>query len=387
MNTRIASNPRLRFAGVLLALLLVAAGIYTLPPTIWLWNRRICPNTYIETVDVGGLGRDAAVARLRRELRVPPLRLVASPRTWHFPLTSCGGVACFEESVEEAMQIGRAGNPFVNRWEVWRTWFNGEYLKLQFRFDEARLRKTLRVIARGINRPPQNARIRLVNGFVYVQEGKWGYRLDEEESLRRVKHGFGMNTDTIPLAVRQMAPRVTAAELQQIDTVIASFSTRFNPRLRNRTHNIHLACAELNGRVVAPGEIFSFNGVVGKRTFARGYRMAKIFDHREVVDGIGGGVCQISTTLYNCVRRLRFPIIERHHHSLPVPYIRHGLDATVSFPYRDFKFKNHLSAPIAIWTEIKGNKLIVYILGSSSAHGQQMNTGGASLVEAARWRE
>jgi len=370
-------------AGWVLCALVVVAGACLGPPAWWLRQGRICPNTHIETVDVGGLDQASALNRLEEGLLIPKLRLLSVQRSWYLSVQHCGGAPRFEEAVGEAFDVGRGGNPFAGAFNTWKTWYSGKYLSLPFEFDQTQLRKTLRPIAWSVNRPAQNASIQLVNGYVYAREGKWGYRFDPDITVARIVDKFGINASSVSAAITPMPPNATAADVRSINAVIAKYSTRLNPRLQNRTRNIRVACAEMNGRILAPGEVFSFNAMTGERTYAKGYRMAKIFDRREIVDGLAGGVCQVSTTLYNCARKLKLPIVERHHHSLPVPYIRGGLDATVSYPYRDLKFRNALPASVALWTELKGNQLTIYILGRGSTQPDLLASDGMSVAQAA----
>ena len=125
-----------------------------------------------------------------------------------------------------------------------------------------------------------------------------------------------------------------------------------------------------------PGETFSFNKMTGERTWDKGYRMAHIFETKpgakeaEVVDGLAGGVCQVSSTLFNAVRRANdeigakgLKIVERNSHSLPVTYVPSGLDATVAWPSKDFRFRNTLNHPVFLRTTIRRSKLTIGVWG------------------------
>jgi hypothetical protein len=143
---------------------------------------------------------------------------------------------------------------------------------------------------------------------------------------------------------------------------IGSFTTTFDPNKVSRTTNLKLAANAINNRKIAPGEVFSFNKTVGPRIPERGYKKAIIFMNKQEVEGYGGGVCQVSTTLYNAVLKTGLPIVERHMHSLPVSYIAKGRDATVSYGSADFRFKNNTKSTIIIRTQVQGGKLTVELL-------------------------
>ena len=143
----------------------------------------------------------------------------------------------------------------------------------------------------------------------------------------------------------------------------SSFYTTYSSSSEERKHNIRLACISLNNTIVDVGGEFSFNQVVGARTERKGYKNAKIIVNGEFIDGVGGGVCQVSTTLYNAVLLGGLKVIEYHPHSLPVSYILPSFDAMVNSGSADLKFINNTSNPIIIKTYADGTTLKVEIYG------------------------
>ncbi len=144
---------------------------------------------------------------------------------------------------------------------------------------------------------------------------------------------------------------------------IISFSTEILNKDEDRVHNIKIAAEDINHTVVEPDEIFSFNGVVGKRTESKGYEEAPILlGNGKKGEGTGGGVCQISTTLYNAARKADLKIVERHRHSEPVPYVEEGKDATVVYNSKDLRFKNTLDYPIEIIVWVTEDKVTVKLM-------------------------
>jgi putative cell wall-binding protein len=138
---------------------------------------------------------------------------------------------------------------------------------------------------------------------------------------------------------------------------IAQYSTNFDLSLVNRTENLRLAATALNGKLLAPGERFSFNQSVGERTSEAGYKDALIIEGDTFVPGLGGGICQVSSTLYNAVILAGLEIIERHPHTLPISYVPPGQDATVAYPMLDFKFRNSTDNYLLIRSSVEGNTL------------------------------
>ena len=151
-------------------------------------------------------------------------------------------------------------------------------------------------------------------------------------------------------------------ETNSFNHVYGEFSTNITDKTPERLNNIKLGVNKLNGASVKPGETFSFNDHIGPRTKEAGYQEAIIFDGQgNKVDGYGGGICQISSTLYNTVLNAGLEVIERHEHSRDVPYIEPGKDATVSFGSEDFKFKNTSNRTITINASTENDVLTISI--------------------------
>jgi vancomycin resistance protein YoaR len=144
--------------------------------------------------------------------------------------------------------------------------------------------------------------------------------------------------------------------------VIGSYKTTISDKNKNRVRNIRLAARRINNYTIRPGQIFSFNEVVGKRTPGKGYRTAKIIVQGQSEAGIGGGICQLSTTLYNAAKRSNLQIIERHSHSKIVGYVPKGYDAAVDYGYLDLKFKNTKNYPIKIKARVYKGKVQISLI-------------------------
>lgn len=168
---------------------------------------------------------------------------------------------------------------------------------------------------------------------------------------------------TIPLEIT--VPNITTEKLgeEAFPEKLASFSTRYDASNINRANNIELACKAIDGTILLPGDRFSFNGVVGPRTKAKGYMLAGAYSAGELIESYGGGVCQVSSTVYNTALYANLEIIERYNHSAVVSYVDAGRDATVSYGSRDFKFKNSRTYAIKLKASAKNGILTVEIWG------------------------
>jgi vancomycin resistance protein YoaR len=243
----------------------------------------------------------------------------------------------------------------------------------QTTFDETAVQKRLRRIARVVDREPKNPRLRSSTTPFTVIAGKPGLILDRSASKKAISAAWSayiLLPDgqlpqklevELPLKVEQ--PTISEASLREIDGTLGSFTTHFGGTGANRGNNIALAAGRIDGTLLAPGEVFSYNKVVGPRIASAGFKDAPVIIKGELVPGIGGGICQVSTTLYNAALLANLKIVSRSHHAFPVHYVRPGRDATVVDGAIDFKFENNTGTPIYIQASSGGGRLSFTILG------------------------
>ncbi|MDQ0256816.1 vancomycin resistance protein YoaR [Evansella vedderi] len=210
---------------------------------------------------------------------------------------------------------------------------------------------------------PENAAI---NDQGEIIPGRLGYKLDRVEFTEEF-YGYFFNNGPgrIELPKLILHPKVDSELLADIRIQqIGSYVTYFNKRNKERSHNIALAAEALDNHVVFPGEIFSFNEVVGERTLEKGYLPAPVIVKGELYEGIGGGICQVSSTLFNAVDKAGVNIIQRYSHSRRVPYVPPGRDATVSWYGPDFTFENIHNQPILIRAKAYEGQVFIAVYSS-----------------------
>ena len=200
---------------------------------------------------------------------------------------------------------------------------------------------------------------------------KVGHWLDVYGTIARIDAAFRRGEDTVDAAVEVIEPKLRASQLGNVkfDQVLGYFETRYtqNEKTRDRVYNLRLAASKLDGAVVLPGQTFDFNGVVGPRDEAHQYRVAPVIAQGELVDGLGGGTCQISGTLHGAVFFAGLEIVERYPHSRPSYYIKLGLDATVVYPTINFRFRNNFDFPIVLHETVSGGVVRAEVLGPKRA--------------------
>lgn len=212
---------------------------------------------------------------------------------------------------------------------------------------------------------PQNATVDKNDGKSILPSVD-GVKMDLEKAKSIVGDGTEQ-TYTIP--VTRTPAEINADQLSEVlfrDT-LASTSTKLNAGNTPRTKNVRLASEHMNGTILNPGDEFSYNGVVGERTAARGFSSAGAYANGRVIDEVGGGVCQPSSTLYMAVLRADLEVTERHNHSLTVAYTPLGEDATVSWGGPDFRFRNDTKYPVKVYASQSGSSMSITIKGTKTS--------------------
>jgi len=209
---------------------------------------------------------------------------------------------------------------------------------------------------------PRHARVLLIKGTIFREPEITTYELNQSAMLDQV--GAALRGDGIVhLPIVQGQKVVPDEKLAEITDIVSSFSTKFPRRQYNRNSNIKLASSKLNGVVLLPGQTLSFNGTVGERTERRGFKLAGVYKNGKHDTGIGGGICQVSTTLYNACLFGDLRILRRSNHSMPVAYVPLGRDATVDYGNLDLVFQNDKPYPIAISSYFEPGLLTFRVLG------------------------
>lgn len=198
-----------------------------------------------------------------------------------------------------------------------------------------------------------------------VYESTYGYTLDWEAAITQILDSTYGAQLSIPMT--PIAPRFTADEIRAVlfRDQLSSYRSPHTANT-NRTHNLDLACRAIDGTVINAGETFSFNNIVGERTAAKGYREATVYVGTESKDELGGGICQIASTLYNAALYAEMDITSRASHTFFVTYVPGGLDATIYWGSLDFKFKNNTDYPIRVNASVSGGYVNISIDGTKT---------------------
>lgn len=263
-----------------------------------------------------------------------------------------------EKISQNAYRVARSGRPLVDWQEKIKAFFQGINIEPVYHFNQKKLEEALKAFNQAVFQPPQNALFQFKNGRVTAfRPEKEGQALNLEKAVQEIKEKLGQSPPLIKveLTSRPLKPAITIEQANHlgIKERLSQGISYFWGSPPSRIHNIILASSKLNGQLIKPGEVFSFNRSLGDVSPNTGYQQALIIKQGRTILDDGGGVCQVSTTLFRAALNAGLPIIERWPHSYRVSYYEQGgfgpgLDATVFSPSVDLKFKNDTPAHILI---------------------------------------
>lgn len=341
-------------------------------------SKRIIPGVRVLDADLSGFDREMAEGRillLEKEVIHPtPLVLRYGQKNWRLQPAKIGLSVDREKVLDSAFEVGRRGS-FYDRWKEWRKAKKGLSVPVYVKLDRASLEKELESIASEIASPPVDARLKInPDETVEVAPSRDGIKVDSESVFLDISEIYKRDTliAEVELSLVKSPPRKTTEEVAAmgVNGLLAGFATIFDPDEADRAYNIKMAASALDGLILPAGETFSFNGAVGSRSSETGYKNAKVIINNEFVEGPGGGVCQVSSTLYNAALLANLEIIERSSHSLPVSYVPPGRDATVADSVIDFKFRNSTANCLYMKTLYGNGRLTIKIYGDTKYRRQ-----------------
>lgn len=306
---------------------------------------------------------DTWAAERRDEVVPLTLSRGGSSRTWRPTRAKLGVTVDVDTTLAEAMGVGRRDSAFARL----VSWFAGREpvdIAPRWKSDVPTLRRYLAArVAPAARIAERDARLVVAGSTFQRLPERPGQALDVDGATDAVLREARLITPrTVDLPVRAVAPRVTAADLAGIREEVTRFSTHYGER-GNRKRNLEVACARINGVVLRPGDVFSYNKTVGPRDADAGFKIAPVIVRGKLEPGMGGGVCQVSTTLYNAALLADLEVVSRSHHAFPVHYVPAGRDATVVYGAIDFRFRNSTDGPIAIGASAEGGRVTMRVFG------------------------
>ena len=335
------------------------------------WDNLIYSGAKVDGIDLSGKTREQAKEILKQNhenlVLSKKINIKVQDKTYSLEYSKLSPKYDIDGTVNEVFSYGKNLSLFSKYILV-----NGSKTKnfdLKFDYEKKPVNELIASIEKDINKEVVDASINISGGISVTPDIK-GAKLQKEalekELFSKINGKVGEDTN-VEAVVNVQTAKVTTEMLSSINAKISNFSTNFGTiSAAARANNIVVATRSINGKVLLPGETFSYNDTVGIRTAARGYMEAPVIVNNKVESGLGGGICQVSTTLYNAVLRGNLKVTERAHHSLPSHYVPLGMDATVDYGNLDFKFTNSYSYPLYIQGTTVGGVVNFSIYSNSS---------------------
>jgi len=363
----------LSIAGVLFVLALTA--IITIPVNAETDEKSTIPQrVYFGEVPVGGMTQEEAKAAVEEYINgklTQNVTLQAGKNTVQVHVSQFGISWGNPEIAEEAAGLGKSGNLIV-RYKAMKDLENEDKVyELSYDVDEGKIGQVLESNAQTLNTEAKDGGLTRENGSFSVIPGSQGVSINIENSKEILEKYFssewnGTVSDPIELAADVVEPRGSEEELGKVKDLLGGFHTSYSSSGAGRSKNVENGASLINGTVVYPGDVFSVYEAVSPFDAEHGYELAGSYENGTTVETYGGGICQVSTTLYNAVIRAELEITERSNHSMIVSYVDPSADAAIAGTYKDLKFTNNTNAPIYIEGYTEGRELYFNVYGQET---------------------
>ena len=333
-------------------------------------NETIYAGVYLDGVYVGGLTKNEAMEEYDKYIdgiEDLGITFTTSSGAYSTKLEDIGISVSVEDAVEKAFNYGRQGNILFRYKEIKALEEENVVLVPEKKFDESTLKDKLENETSDMVTEAKNASVSRENGEFIVYPGEKGTSIKIDETIEEVKNIFAeewtQKDIKLEAVVEEKEPQYTEDDFYMIDSVMGQAETAYNAGNTNRSKNLSTGASKVSGTVLMPGEQFSMVDTVTPFTEENGYANAGQYVNNEGVDGLGGGICQVSTTLYNAVLKAELQVDERHPHTLTVSYVDKSKDAAIAEGLFDFKFTNDTEYPIYIEGYAGGGSISFAVYG------------------------
>ncbi|MDO5715776.1 MAG: VanW family protein [Tissierellia bacterium] len=368
--------------GTILVFLLIISVIYFFKESK---QDYIYHGVRVDNIDISGMTKKEAARHIAKEKGKEEPKIIflekkdssgESPeenKEYIIPFQDLGYSMDIDQSLREAYQFGRQGNRIRQYWDISTARIYHRNFKIKDHFDDKKIDHVIRYLADQVYIPPKDAYITVNqdNEMVLYPE-EIGQYLDLTETKEMLKDNI-VPEKVFELPIYTKEAEIKSAYFDGIDKLIGEYTTDFSSSEKNRKSNIAIGAKFFNNILLKPGDILSFNKTVGEISEANGFKNAGVILNGEFDRGLGGGICQVSTTMYNAVIRADLEVVERYNHSRPIAYVPLGTDAAVVMDYKDLRFKNNTNHPIYIKTETDDREVTFKIFGNSKDRDYEVN--------------
>ena len=328
---------------------------------------KIFKNIYIKEIPIGHLTIYEAKKEVEKHYKPKDIQIRYKDKKWYIKESDINLDYNVDRALKKAYNYNRTEDKVENIKRMFNLSFNERYsIDLHASYDESKLSSIIEQISKEINVDVVQANIEIKeSGEIKRTNSKEGIEVDIvklKENIYKMIDKKNINEINLPTNI--IKPKINTEDVDSINTVLGQYSTSFNDKT-SRGSNIYVAAKSTGDTLIMPGETFSYNKSTGARTWSNGYKSAKVIVGGKYVNGEGGGVCQVSTTIYNAALLAAMEIEEVHNHTFSSHYAPRGKDAAVSYGYTDFKFRNPYSHPIYIKNIVNNGAITSKIYGCS----------------------
>ena len=341
----------------------------------------IAMGVYAEEVNLSGLTKEEAKEAINAyisEKAEEKITLTIGDEELNVTRESLGISWNNEDVVDEALGLGKSGN-LIKRYKALKDLqFDNKVYDLEYTADMELIQTVVTEKCTKYNQKATNVGLKKTDSGFVVVDGKQGVVVDESAAVKTIlafiESDYSAENTTVAVPTMISEPIGSAEELEKVKDKLGTFKTSFKSSNSDRSKNVRTGAAHIDGTVLYPGETFSTYEYVNPFTEENGYAMAGSYLNGKVVDSLGGGICQVSSTLYNAVLLSELEIVERSPHSMMVTYVQASADAAIAGTYKDFKFKNNTNAPIYIEGYTTDDKQVVF-----NIYGEETRPAGRTI--------
>jgi len=364
-------NMKKKTLSITIAAVLLAAGIGLLSP-VYAMADTLPDGIYVGEYNLGGMTEEEANKKIQDlvgQMESQKITLVVDGQPMETTAKELGFHWSNPEAVNQAASAWQGGNlikRYLNKKDIEK---NHVIIPLETALDDGRLEAFINEKCASAIVEPQNASIIRANGAFTVTPSVTGKNVDikaTKDALNAALANGLSKPVTANATVSDVNPAITTEALSTINDILGTFSTSFSSSGASRSTNLKVGSSKINTRVLMPGETLSGYECMHPFTVSNGYATASAYENGQVVDSVGGGVCQISTTLYNAVLRAELLVAQRQNHSMVVGYVKPSQDAAIAGTYKDLKFTNNYSTPIYIEGYTSGKTITFTIYGKET---------------------
>lgn len=334
----------------------------------YIYTNVIAKNIFVEGIDVSNLTKEEAINYVNENVILGELQLNYNGETNVISPDEIDLKYNTSEVVDEAYHYTKTDSYFENVKRFFNLNKNSKNLEIKSLYNENKLSEKIQNISDSINVDMKNAKVYISDsGNISVSSATIGKELDIASTKESIYDAI-KNKDykSIDLKVNIKEPKISTEAVKSVNTLLAEFSTKFSTKDSNRVTNVVLSAKATSDVLLMPGEEFSYNNLTGKRTTSNGYKDAPVIINGKLEQDVGGGVCQVSSTLFNSVLYSGLDVTSRRNHSLKSSYVSIGRDAMVSDGGSDFRFKNPYSHPVYIKNTVSNGVITSKIYGNTS---------------------